>query len=236
MNCVGDNDPGAYLPQINTPQITIDTVENVTPQMVLENLGYKFNNPAHINFQKFYLKLGATDKQGLMTLPAMAGLGEGTDSVYIKFDMVPWRTTDAKGGGYDDVDVVVIVQLGDSANTTKRFEVEKLAPEAMTPFKWYTRTIKLDGLKLTKDSRITIRNSDAQFGEDGTTKGLYRFMINDIIVYTGEAPVASGIKPVISNDNLPVEYFNLQGVKVTDPSNGIYIRRQGKNTKKVIIR
>ena len=34
----------------------------------------------------------------------------------------------------------------------------------------------------------------------------------------------------------PVEYFNLNGQKVSDPSNGIYIRRQGTKTDKVILR
>lgn len=33
----------------------------------------------------------------------------------------------------------------------------------------------------------------------------------------------------------PVEYFNLQGIKVTDPQGGLYIRRQGTKTTKVYI-
>ena len=36
--------------------------------------------------------------------------------------------------------------------------------------------------------------------------------------------------------NAPVEYFNLQGQPVANPSNGIYIRRQGSKVAKVIIR
>ena len=34
----------------------------------------------------------------------------------------------------------------------------------------------------------------------------------------------------------PVEYFNLQGVKVNNPSSGMFIRRQGNKVSKVIIR
>lgn len=37
------------------------------------------------------------------------------------------------------------------------------------------------------------------------------------------------------NVNAPVEYFNLQGVKVSHPVNGIFIRRQGGKTTKVIM-
>ncbi|HAW06954.1 MAG TPA: DUF5116 domain-containing protein, partial [Rikenellaceae bacterium] len=35
--------------------------------------------------------------------------------------------------------------------------------------------------------------------------------------------------------NAPVEYFNLQGVKVSNPENGIFIRRQGGKTSKVLM-
>lgn len=34
----------------------------------------------------------------------------------------------------------------------------------------------------------------------------------------------------------PVEYYNLQGVKISHPEKGLYIRRQGNNTQKVLIK
>lgn len=40
----------------------------------------------------------------------------------------------------------------------------------------------------------------------------------------------------IDNENAPVEYYNLQGVKVADPSNGIFIKKQGSKTSKVVVR
>ena len=39
-----------------------------------------------------------------------------------------------------------------------------------------------------------------------------------------------------ADNNAPVEYFNLQGVRVDNPANGIYIRRQGNKIEKVVIR
>lgn len=46
----------------------------------------------------------------------------------------------------------------------------------------------------------------------------------------------SGINGVGADfDNVPVEYFNLQGVRVDNPSNGVYIRRQGDRVSKVIL-
>ena len=47
----------------------------------------------------------------------------------------------------------------------------------------------------------------------------------------------SGISDItIDDDNAPVEYFNLQGVKVNNPENGVFIKRQGKKVEKVILR
>lgn len=39
-----------------------------------------------------------------------------------------------------------------------------------------------------------------------------------------------------SDTNAPVEYFNLQGVRVETPVSGLYIRRQGRHTAKVLIK
>lgn len=47
----------------------------------------------------------------------------------------------------------------------------------------------------------------------------------------------SGIDNVIvDSNNSKAEYFNLQGVKVENPANGVFIRRQGKQVSKVYVR
>lgn len=40
----------------------------------------------------------------------------------------------------------------------------------------------------------------------------------------------------VEDTDAPVEYYNLQGIRVENPSNGIYIRRQGKSVRKVVIK
>jgi hypothetical protein len=48
---------------------------------------------------------------------------------------------------------------------------------------------------------------------------------------------SSAVNDIIADDaNAPVEYFNLQGVRVNNPENGLFIRRQGGKASKVIIR
>lgn len=50
------------------------------------------------------------------------------------------------------------------------------------------------------------------------------------------APDTSGVSETEVDENAPVEYFNLQGVKVANPEKGIFIRRQGKEVKKIMVR
>lgn len=48
--------------------------------------------------------------------------------------------------------------------------------------------------------------------------------------------VISGVEGVVADDeNAPVEYFNLQGMRVAADQSGIYIRRQGSKVEKVSI-
>ena len=54
------------------------------------------------------------------------------------------------------------------------------------------------------------------------------------ISYTQGEIEATGIE-TIESENAPVEYYNLQGVKVENPENGIFIKKQGRKTTKVIL-
>lgn len=48
--------------------------------------------------------------------------------------------------------------------------------------------------------------------------------------------IAAGVTDVEVDENAPVEYYNLQGVRVENPTTGLYIRRQGNSVSKVVIR
>ncbi|MDE5693617.1 MAG: hypothetical protein K2I09_06840, partial [Duncaniella sp.] len=52
----------------------------------------------------------------------------------------------------------------------------------------------------------------------------------------GDGPTA--IEDVLDNDsNAPVEYYNLQGVRISEPAAGqVVIRRQGSKVSKVVVR
>lgn len=67
-----------------------------------------------------------------------------------------------------------------------------------------------------------------------TTTGV---ILNAIKVNSNEIKGNTSAISEIETDNndAPVEYFNLQGVRVANPSNGIFIRRQGTDVKKVVL-
>lgn len=46
----------------------------------------------------------------------------------------------------------------------------------------------------------------------------------------------NGVANIEVNAGAAVEYYDMQGMRVADPSNGIYIKRQGKTVSKVIVK
>ncbi len=54
------------------------------------------------------------------------------------------------------------------------------------------------------------------------------------IAYTSDG--SSAITDITVDENAPVEYFNLQGIRVDNPENGLYIKRQGNNVTKVLVK
>lgn len=64
------------------------------------------------------------------------------------------------------------------------------------------------------------------------SKGVY---IDQVYVYyTGTVP--TGVAEIATDENAPVEYYNLQGLRVANPSNGLYIVKQGNKVSKRIIK
>ncbi len=72
-----------------------------------------------------------------------------------------------------------------------------------------------------------------------TAVKLYQFVPGQLAtMYTFSIDSSVGIDDVensITESVEPVEYYNVQGVKVEKPSNGIYIKKQGNKTSKVVL-
>lgn len=61
------------------------------------------------------------------------------------------------------------------------------------------------------------------------------FGLNYLAVFTTPG-TSTGVSEITVDNEAAVEYFNLQGVRVNNPTNGLYIMRQGSKTTKVSIR
>lgn len=60
---------------------------------------------------------------------------------------------------------------------------------------------------------------------------------NNRIVWSDYKSFEAGIGAIATdNENAPVEYFDLRGQRVDNPAGGFFIRRQGNNVEKIVVR
>lgn len=101
------------------------------------------------------------------------------------------------------------------------------APEAMN--KWtYVDDYAID-LGAYEGKKIQI---GYHYVADGTVCGGWQ--IKNILVMGKKSSAVSDI--TVEDSDAPVVYYNMQGVRVANPSNGLYIRVQGKKATKVLVR
>lgn len=58
---------------------------------------------------------------------------------------------------------------------------------------------------------------------------------NSIYQFNNRTGETIGIESVISSDNSPVEYYNMQGIRVAKPNKGLYLKKQGSKITKIIL-
>lgn len=119
----------------------------------------------------------------------------------------------------------------------------------------------LPGVKFTGYFNDVEKLEDSEFGAPGSQrnfkiqsdKGVQRtirlvnYMKNSplyvhgirVLQYTDNGnpfTPGSGVAGIEADENAPVEFFNMQGVKVSGDEPGLYIRRQGSKTTKVVVK
>lgn len=78
-------------------------------------------------------------------------------------------------------------------------------------------------------------DTDEDGNTSGETKTEWKLLYKWSSTGTVTPDVGTSVEIIGADDNAPVEYYNLQGVRVVNPERGIFIMRQGKTAKKVII-
>lgn len=218
------------------PQIIKPIAQEKTAYEALLEKGYTFEfkyNPllkpeepdVAIYLQYNYLKFNKTGNQSgsayqcALILPVFENV-PADGKLNVSFDWCPM----VQGSGtYDATQMAVFVR------NEGEEDVEFKAPEHTwaknSEMSWTTATLTIEGVKA--GSKIIIRNTNA-----GWAKTTAQRWFIDNIKFTGNA--SSGIDGIVVDEEAPVEYYNLQGIRVAEPTNGLYIRRQGNKATKVV--
>lgn len=139
-------------------------------------------------------------------------------------------------------------------------DVELTFNDGITTVKGYVKDLAIGGDETTPDegkihATVTVNGTidaegkaslkiDVLWAMDGNVENVVEGNMVPIEVTfngTGKAIPANfgtstSIESIVDDRDAPVEYFNLQGMPVANPENGIYIRRQGNKVTKILIK
>lgn len=84
--------------------------------------------------------------------------------------------------------------------------------------------------------KLNLKDNPKNLGQVVEVYGnIYAYFNQPGVKNTTDYKLASdGVEGIEIDENAPVEYYNLQGVRVENPANGLYIMRQGDKVVKVI--
>ena len=87
------------------------------------------------------------------------------------------------------------------------------------------------------EETITSLGSNDFHGWDGNVRIVGQgFTITSLMLVKSDTGL--GVEGIVMSSDLedqPVEYYNLQGVRVLNPTHGVYVRRQGNRTSKIML-
>lgn len=99
-------------------------------------------------------------------------------------------------------------------------------------------TVFVDANRDMDENALVVKGSD--LNPANFKSGINNYTLEAVdggIGFASQPGYVCGIEAVAAeSDDAPVEYYNLQGVRVMEPSNGLYIRRQGTKVTKVIVK
>ena len=73
--------------------------------------------------------------------------------------------------------------------------------------------------------------------KDNYTVRLYQYVPGQLAAQYTFGLTTTGIEEApIENEEAPIEYYNLQGIKIANPSHGIFIKKQGNKVTKVLVK
>lgn len=154
---VETDDLSATAPQIGTPK-----VDGVSALDAFLAKGYEFlrvttKTPGEcIYIQQNYLKFGKTSYQAGIILPKLTVDVPASATPVMSFDWCPMRQG---SGTIDPVNLIVIITNGTNEVT---FDIPVAGFESGHRLEWIRAEVELTGVELTKETQITIRQTNWQ--------------------------------------------------------------------------
>lgn len=157
------------------------------------------------------------------------------------YEFIPDASADLTANGTATIPAADTIAASDliAANQSKLVVLKNVAIAAATPDANVLGSAR--GYKGTVDgTEISLFNNFKNASVEADT-----YDITGIIGVFGSTvqlqPISfvrsnSGVSEITANENTPVEYFNLQGIRVNNPEGGVYIRRQGNTVAKVLVK
>ncbi|MDE6071823.1 MAG: hypothetical protein K2G53_04645 [Muribaculaceae bacterium] len=182
--------------------------------------------------QENYLKFNKTGNftldgkkvgyQEALVLPTLNNIPANTE-LKVSFD---WCSQKQGDGVWDATEMAVIVVNGEDE---AEFAAPKHEWEVGGDYSWAHAEVSLKGATINENTKLVIRDTN----EGWAMTSAHRFYLDNIKVYSGDE---SSVAEIAVDENAPVEYYNLQGVRVANPANGLYIVKQGNKVSKQIIK
>lgn len=180
----------------------------VETQQLAHTMKFRLVNPSEMTDASKYLYIDATDPQNV-NLSADGATADYHTGVILD--------------GFSQTDDVYI-------NTVKNFVTNGTfsVTDYIVPF-YADRVVSADHKSMAMVFVDTDGSRNAYFFQ-GSTITLPEF------TYTSAVDTVIPDETIEIDENAPVEYYNLQGVKIANPGPGLYIRLQGSNAEKILIR
>lgn len=230
---VATDDLDAKAPQIGKAKIDDKTICDA-----LREKGYRFiiahgssksDGMAHqqIYSQTNYLKFGKTGYQSGIAFPAVT---KDYANVTVEFDWCPMRQGSGK---IDPVNLVLFARTPDAEDDYYNTTYKEDGDSVFVPTHEWENGHKLEWIHATVDISSVKAGQQIVIGQKEWAVGTAnRWFIDNVKVTATTGTTA--VDNIAVDAAAPAEYYNLQGVRIAEPENGMYIVRKGNRVSKVI--
>lgn len=156
------------------------------------------------------------------------GAVAGTDVVYQEVEGLPAGLYKAEYRIVNQNNTPLVVKF--NSNQGKPYEYEESDLWYSSAQNSLAHNIEEAHFIVAEDGKLSVRMEKTIDPADQN-----RFAFQSIALYYLGTDTSS-VEDIAVEEDAPVEYYNLQGVRVANPANGIFIKKQGKKASKVLMK